>query len=573
MNHRWRLITPPQYLIEEVSKELAIPPLIARVLINRGIKTPEEAERFLSPSLRHLPDPFLMKDMEKGVERIVRAIQKQERIAVYGDYDADGITATSLLIDFLRSLGLDPLYYIPNRLKEGYGLNAQAINEIALRGVTLLICVDCGVGNREEVQLAHRLRMDTIVVDHHEVPTLPSPAYATLNPLQPDCPFPFKGLAGVGVAFYLLIALRSRLRGYSFWKGIPEPNLRCYLDLVALGTIADIVPLCDTNRVLVTYGMRELQRGMRPGIKALKQVSGIGEEEISTGHVSFRLAPRLNAGGRLGDGRVGVELLLTDIPRDAERLAALLDEANRERQRLEDNIYAEALDLIKKQGLQRRLGLVLYSERWHPGVIGIVASRIAEEFSRPTIIISLDGDLGKGSARSVAGFHLYEGLQRCQGYLLGFGGHRYAAGLKISRDKIAALCEVFDQVVKGELGDAPPFPTLNIDAEVDLKELTPEVLPYLYALPPYGLANPKPIFATRQKVLFRDIRVLGKETLKFYVQEPGGTVFEVIGFGMGGLTSMLPVFGRIAFSPIVNEWQGERRFQLELRDVEVDSKG
>jgi single-stranded-DNA-specific exonuclease len=572
MNVRWEVFNCPVRLKEELSKELDIPPLVAQLLIKRGITKPQEGQKFLSPDLHQLYNPFRMKDMEKAVERVICALQQKEHISIYGDYDADGITACTLLIDFLCSLGIRSSYYIPKRLTEGYGLNPEAVKKIAAQGAKLLICVDCGVSNQEEIQLARQLGMDTIVVDHHQVPPLPSPAFALLDPLQPDCPFPFKGLAGVGVAFHLVVALRSRLRDSAFWVDSVEPNLRRYLDLVALGTIADVVPLVDINRVLVTYGLKQLGKSLRPGFKALKEVSGIGKEEISTGDVAFRLAPRLNAGGRMADGQMGVELLLAHDYGQARSIAAELDQANRERQGIEERTYKEAKEVIERDGLENRKSLVLSSDEWHPGVIGIVASRLAEEFWRPVILIAVDGDAGKGSARSIVGFHLYEGLQECEEHLRGFGGHKYAAGLKISRDKIQAFRASFEEAVKSKLGDAAPTPTISIDAEVELGEITPEFLSYLSFFPPYGPTNPKPIFSTKEKLPIRDIRILGNDTLKFTLSARQRT-YEVIGFGMGTLSSQLPTEVRIAFHPKMNDWQGVKRLQLELKAVERDCEG
>ncbi|MCJ7664070.1 MAG: single-stranded-DNA-specific exonuclease RecJ [Desulfobacterales bacterium] len=572
MKMRWDVFHCPVRLKEELSKKLDIPPLVAQLLIKRGITNPQDGEKFLSPVLHHLYNPFLMKDMDKGVDRVISALQKREQISIYGDYDADGITACALLIDFLRSLGLKPAYYIPHRLTEGYGLNPEAVKKVAAHGAKLLICVDCGISDREEIHLAQQLGMDTIVVDHHQVPPLPSPAYAVLDPLQPDCPFPFKGLAGVGVAFHLVMALRTRLRERAFWLDSAEPNLRRYLDLVALGTIADVVPLVDINRVLVMYGLKELEDTVRPGLISLKEVSHIGKEGISTGSVAFRLAPRLNAGGRVANGQKGVELLLADEYGQARGIAEELDQANRERQGIEERIYKEAKEVIERDGIFNRKSLVLSSNDWHPGVIGIVASRLAEEFWRPTILIALEGNAGKGSARSIVGFHVYEGLQECEKHLLGFGGHKYAAGLQISRDKIQAFRDGFEEAVKRKLGDADLMPTISVDAEVDLGDITPELLRHLSFFPPYGPGNPRPIFATKEKLPIRDIRILGKDTVKFALRGKQRS-YEVIGFGMGTLGPQLPSEARIAFHPKVNDWQGVKRLQLELRDVETDNEG
>jgi single-stranded-DNA-specific exonuclease len=569
---KWDIFHCPPELRDELSKKLAIPPLVAQLLIKRGITDHQEGERFLAPLLQHLHDPFHMKDMDKGVDRLVQAVHKRDTITIYGDYDVDGMTACALLVAFLGSLGMNPSYYIPHRLKEGYGLNADAVKELAAQGTKLLICVDCGISDRDEILLAQQLGMDTIVVDHHEAPPLPSPAYAVLDPLQPDCCFPFKGLAGVGVAFHLVIALRSRLREQGFWRDSAEPNLRRYLDLVALGTIADIVPLVDANRVLVAHGLHELRQTQRPGLIALTEVSGIGAEEISPGHVGFRLAPRLNAGGRMGSAHRGVELLLAEDYALASRVAAELDQANKERQGIEERIYREAKEIIARNGLGDRRSIVLSSDEWHPGVIGIVASRIAEEFWHPTILIALDGDEGKGSARSIGGFHLYKSLQECRDHLVSLGGHTYAAGLKISRDKIHTLQESFEEAVRRNVGDEDLMPTIAIDGEIDLGEITPELLHYLSLFPPYGPSNPKPIFSTRESLPIQDIRTLGRNTLKFTMRE-STTTYEAIGFGMGHQSQQLTSQAKIAFHPRINEWQGVQRLQLELKAVETDAEG
>jgi single-stranded-DNA-specific exonuclease len=368
------------------------------------------------------------------------------------------------------------------------------------------------------------------------------------------------------------MALRTRLRERAFWLDSAEPNLRRYLDLVALGTIADVVPVVDINRVLVMYGLKELEDTVRPGLISLKEVSRIGKGEISTGSVAFRLAPRLNAGGRVANGQMGVELLLADEYGHARSIAAELDQANRERQGIEERMYKEAKEVIGRDGLSNRKSLVLSSDDWHPGVIGIVAARLAEEFWRPTILIALKGDAGKGSARSIAGFHVYEGLQECEEHLLGFGGHKYAAGLQISRDKIQDFRDCFEEAVKRKWGAMDFMPTIVIDAEVDLGEITPELLNYLSFFPPYGSANPRPIFSTKEKLPIRDIRILKKDTVKFALREKQRS-YEVIGFGMGTLGPKLPSEVRIAFHPKVNDWQGAKRLQLELRDVETDSEG
>lgn len=572
INLRWNIFHCPAELREQLSRQLDIPPLVAQLLIKRGITDAWEGKKFLSPSLNHLYDPFLMKNVDRGAERIIKAIKRREKILIYGDYDVDGITACALLVDFLRSLGAQTSYYIPNRLEEGYGLNAEAVKRFGDQKVGLLICVDCGISDQEGIRLAQQLGMDTIVVDHHEVPAQLPPAYAILNPLQPDCPFPFKGLAGVGVTFNLVVALRSRLRNLGSWREEGEPNLRRYLDFVSLGTIADIVPLVDVNRVLVKFGLKELKETVKPGILALKEVSGIRRGEISTGQVAFRLAPRLNAGGRVASGQKGVGLLLEREYAQAQRIAEELDQANRERQSIEERIYREAKEIIQQEELGRQRSLVLSSDGWHPGVVGIVAAKLAEEFWRPTVLIALDGYEGKGSARSVVGFHLYEGLKECEKHLLALGGHKYAAGLKISRDKLRPFSEGFERVVNEKARDEDLTPTIFVDAEVDLAEITVELLNHLSLLPPHGPANPKPLFSTRNRLPVHDVRTVGEDSLKFKMRERGET-YEIIGFGMGYLSPTLPSELRIAFHPQMNEWEGLKRLQLELRAVEIDHEG
>ena len=566
---KWDLFQCPDAVRERLCEELSVPPLIAQLLIKRGITSKEDGEKFLYPRLHNLYDPFLMKDMSKGVARTIQAIEHKEHITIYGDYDADGVTACALLVDFLRELGMSPSYYIPNRLQEGYGLNLDAIEKIAAQGTRLLICVDCGIADRVEIERARQLGIDTVVLDHHEVPSHPSPAIAVLDPHQSDCLFPFKGLAGVGVAFYFVIALRSKLREAGYWSQMTEPYLRHYLDLVALGTIADIVPLIDTNRVLVTFGLRALEESDRPGIIALKAISGIDTREITTAQVAFRLAPRLNAGGRMGNATLGVDLLLSKDHEEARKIANSLDQYNRKRQSIEEGIYNDAKKIIMRDGYLNHKSLILSSSEWHPGVTGIVASRLAEEFVRPTILISFDGDKGKGSARSVAGFHIYEALLECADQLVGFGGHKYAAGLKIQRDMVNQFRVSFENVIRRKLGVDEFIKPIAIDAEIDLEDITPNFLHYLSLFEPCGQANQKPLFATREKLSIIDIKILRQNTLKFILKKDEKK-YDVIGFGMAELGPKLSNTTKIAFHPTVNKWQGVKRIQLELKDVVFD---
>ncbi|MBI3801666.1 MAG: single-stranded-DNA-specific exonuclease RecJ, partial [Deltaproteobacteria bacterium] len=378
--------------------------------------------------------------MSRATERLLHARAHGERVCVYGDYDVDGVTGSSQLLLFLRELGMQPDLYIPHRTREGYGLNSLAVKLIAERGTKVMVTADCGATAHTEISLAQRRGIDVIVCDHHHVPEQRPPAYAVLNPMEKECAFSFTGLSGAGVVFYLLMGLRMRLRE----QGEEQvPDLRRYLDLVTLGTVADLVPLVEENRVLVTYGLREIARSQRPGIRALKEVSG--DAEVSSSYIGFRLGPRLNAGGRLAEAQKAVELLTTTDGERARVLAADLDQENRARQGIEEQILNQAVAMVSAwPDLAERRSIVLASTEWHPGVIGIVASRLVERFNRPTFLIALDGSRGKGSGRSPKTFHLYEGLKACAELLEGYGGHRQAAGLSIKAELVTVLAERFE---------------------------------------------------------------------------------------------------------------------------------
>ena len=539
-------------------------PLIVRLLAGRGITGPDAADRFLAPALAHLHDPFLLLGMDRAVTRLVDAISAHERICIYGDYDVDGVTSVALLVEFLSGVGADVHYYIPRRLDEGYGLSCDGIERIAADGAKVIITVDCGITAVAEARLCADLGLDLIITDHH-MPgeTLPE-AFSVINPLQPGCAFPFKQLAGVGVAFNLAAALRSRLRSSGFFARVAEPNLRTCLDLVALGTIADVVPLVDVNRIFAAYGLRELTAGERIGVKALKEVAGV-DGEVGCGAVGFRLAPRLNAAGRLEDAAPGVELLLTRDFRRAQALAAELDAGNAERQALEQEILSDALAMVTgRPELADRKSIVLASEAWHPGVIGIVASRLVDLFHRPTILIALKEGNGRGSGRSIPSFHLHDALHACSEHLLKFGGHRHAAGLAIEEATLAAFVDSFDAIADGLLSPEDLTPVLAIDAELAAGELDMELAGVLDRLAPFGMGNPEPVFMLRgARVTAR--RILKERHLKLQL-ETGGRRFDAIGFNMAHHGEEAPLID-VAFTLQVNEWNGRRSLQLRLRDL------
>jgi single-stranded-DNA-specific exonuclease len=560
---RWSVKEAEPALVERLAREINIPAPVAAILVNRGIVEPDEALRFLSPSLASIHDPFLLLGMDKGVSRLSSALEKGETVCVYGDYDVDGITAVALLIDFFRRIGLSCFYHIPLRLEAGYGLSEDGINSIAARGARVIITVDCGITSVVEAELCASLGIDLIVTDHHMPGATIPAAFAVINPLQPGCPFPFKYLAGVGVAFFLMMALRSRLRKEGHFAARSEPNLREYLDLVALGTVADIVPLLDENRLFVRYGLAELTTARRTGIQALKEAAGV-KGEVNCGAVGFRLAPRLNAAGRLEDAALGVELLLCEERQRSRAMAAELDAGNTERQALEQAILREALAMVRENPhLRRRKSIVLASETWHPGVIGIVASRIVDMFHRPTILIALQDGTGKGSGRSIPNFHLYDALNACSGLLVKFGGHKYAAGLSIDEATLEGFVESFDEVAGGLLSPADLIPELSIDALLRPEEITMELAETLAGLAPFGIGNPEPVFLL-EGARVKDSRVMKEHHLKLRL-EAGGGELEAIGFNMAEGRD-IPEMVAVAFSLQINEWNGRKSVQLRLRD-------
>jgi single-stranded-DNA-specific exonuclease len=565
---RWRVAEPDECLVAALSRECSVSPLAAALLVNRGIERPDAAKRFLSSSLAELHDPFLLLDMEKAVERLKDAIINGERICVYGDYDVDGVTSVTLLTSFLRTLGVDCVYHIPNRLEDGYGLSATGIRSAFDSGARLIVTADCGITACAEAELCASLGIDLIITDHHtpsgEIPS----ALAVINPLRPGCLFPFKSLAGVGVVFNLVIALRSCLRAAGFFEGRNEPNLREYLDLVALGTIADIVPLVDENRILVSHGLRELTVASRTGVRALKTVSGINGD-VDCGAVGFRLAPRLNAAGRLEDAATGVELLLTDDGALAASLAGELNASNEERQCLEQSIILDALEKLRcDPAMATRKSIVLASASWHHGVIGIVASRLVDLFHRPTILIALEGEHGKGSGRSIPGFHLHEALSACSQHLVRFGGHKYAAGLTVGVETLRSFIERFDEIAEAALAVEDLLPELRIDAELAPEQISLQTAEEITSLEPFGMGNPRPVF------LLRNVGVLQKSVLKEkHVRlrlVAGGLDFEAIGFN---LAEGFPDHDTldVAFSLDINVWNGKRSARLRIKDVRASA--
>ena len=565
MEKRWALCHLDADRSTTLSRRLGISALTAQVLINRGIDEPESARAFLAPSLADLHNPQLLKGIGEAVGRIESAIEEREKITVFGDYDVDGTTSTALLVLFLRELGSECNYYIPDRLKEGYGLNAEAVKSLSASGTRLIITVDNGISSYDETVLASSLGVDIIITDHHQLPHKTPPALAVINPCQEDCSYQFKSLAGVGVVFNLVAALRTHLREKGYWNKGKEPNLKKYLDLAALGTIADIVPLLETNRLFAHFGLRELSSSSRPGIRALKRVSAIDDGEVNAGKVGFQLAPRLNAAGRLSKADVGVRLLMTEDENEAAALAEKLDHENVERRSIEKEIFEDALAIVEREGLDKLSSIVIASEEWHPGVIGIVASRLVERYYLPTLLISIKDGEGKGSARSIAAFHLFEGLKECSDHLLGFGGHKYAAGFSIKEDKIKGFADAFDAVVHKTLEPEDFTPSIKIDATLNPGDIDESLVSDLEKMLPFGPSNPEPVFLSEGVEVMEAI-ILKDAHLKMKL-DAAGSPLDAIAFNMKDKGIKAGDRISIVFSPRFNLWRGRKSIQLIVKDI------
>ncbi len=565
-NKRWKLrpAIEPQEQIVERSRKYGIPPLVASILSKRGISNLDE---YIIPELNKLYDPFLMKDMEQAVKRIVSAIQNKETVYVYGDYDVDGITSTAILTHFLRSQGVPALYYIPDRLQEGYGVNCNAVEEIAAKGATLLITVDCGISSVKEVEKAKAIGLDVIITDHHECKEELPDAVAVLNPKRPDCNYPFKQLAGVGVVFKLLQALFMELKIHM------QTLFDAYLDITAIGTVADVMPLMSENRMILKNGLERLTYTENKGLRALIQQAGVGANPITAGTIGFVLAPRINAAGRVGDPKCAVELLLSEVDKTAEEYALFLDESNRSRQNAEQDIFKEALAMLESDSrLKEESVLVLAHEGWHHGIIGIVASKITERFHKPCILISLDETTGKGSGRSIKNFNLFAALTECQAHLIKFGGHELAAGLTVAREQIELFRQKINAYAKEVLQPEDYIPEIVIDAELPISYLNLNTIDKISVMAPYGMGNASPVFVCRN-LRVTGMRLLsGGKHIKLTLSDGRCTV-NAIGFSMGELGKTISIRDMvdIVFTLDSNVYHGERQAQILLKDVRLAS--
>lgn len=538
-----------------------IPPLAALVLCARGLNTAENARAFLASGPELLQEPMDMQDMNRAVERIQRALSAGETIAVYGDYDVDGITSTCLLTNYLRSQGGCVIPYIPDRLEEGYGLNREAVTVLKGKGVSLIITVDCGITAVEEADYAASIGLDVVITDHHECKSELPKAVAVVDPHRRDCPYPFKHLAGVGVALKLVLALGGPDRR--------EELLQTYVDLAAIGTVADVMAVVGENRAIVRMGLERIQKTGRPGLCALLHEAGLDGRPLTSGTIGYTLAPRINASGRMGQAGLAAELLLTQDAARAQALAAGLCSLNRERQAIEAVIFRQCVDMVEAMPASQRYALVLAGGGWHQGVVGIVASRLAEKYACPTFVICLQDGRGKGSCRSFGGFNLFAALERCAGLLEGFGGHELAAGFMILEENIPAFRKEMNDCVMERTGGAEMVSTLKIDAEIpDTALLSLEGVEGLEILEPYGSCNPRPVFSLSGCTVTAVSEVGGGRHLKLKLAA-GGRSFDAIFFSVNLAEAEIRPGDRVdvAFYPQINEYRGWRSVQLQINDL------
>ena len=564
---RWELDKADTEKAALLALELEGSPLVGRLLVLRGITDPEAAQNFLNPRLSQLHDPYLMAGMDRSVERLNRAIANKEKILIYGDYDVDGTTAVVVLLAGLERLGARVDIHIPDRLKDGYGMRVPVVERAAAEGVTVLLSVDTGIREHEVVARAQELGIDCVITDHHLPKESLPPAYALLNPRRLDCQYPDKNLSGVGVAFKLVQGLLG--------DRMSDALLQSFLKIVAIGTIADVVPLQGENRVIAKFGLEGLRRPAAPGLTALMEVARLDGKTPTSGDIAFRVAPRMNAAGRMEDAGKVIELLRTSDAVKARKIAGHLDQLNSDRQRAEESILSEIDERVKAQPeIGERYSLVFAGDGWHRGVIGIVAQRVVERHYRPTLVIGVEDGVGQGSGRSIANFHLLNALTDCESVFERFGGHAAAAGFTLERNRIEELRERFEAYARRTLEPQDLVPLLRVDAEVDLDQMDWPVYEQLKRMEPFGMGNPTPVFVARGLRLALPPRVVGEKHLKLRVAN-GARDLDAIGWRKGEQAKLL---GRgeavdLAFTLDENTWQGMTSLQMVIKDLQVGGIG
>jgi single-stranded-DNA-specific exonuclease len=569
MPFRWVYPDPGgEASVRSMAEQLNVPANIARLLLLRNINTYDQARSFFRPEHEKLHDPYLMKDMRKAADRLSDAIRNHEKVVIYGDYDVDGTTATSILYTFLKSFGLETEYYIPHRFKEGYGINPDGIRYAMKEGAHLIVSVDCGITAVEEARFAKENGIDLIICDHHTVGDEIPDAVAVLDPKRPDCNYPFDGLSGAGVGFKLLQATVQKL-------GLPDTLPDRYLDLVAISVASDIVPMVDENRILMRRGLEIINNNPRVGIKALLERINIPPESVSTSTIVFSIGPRINAAGRMGDATAAVELMIASDPGSAESYASELERINKKRRTTDSNTMDQAVELLENQfDVDELSSMVLHHPEWHLGVIGIVASRLVDTYYRPAIMLSTVEGKIKGSARSIKGFNIYEALKRCEDLLEQFGGHEFAAGLTMEAENLDEFRQRMDRIACELLSEHDFLPELQIDAEINLAKMDMKFWKLLSQFEPFGPGNLRPVFVSKDVCIEGVPTIVGNGHLKMKVRQGNSAVMDAIGFNMH---EYLPTIRNcdenridVAYVLEENHWNGRRTIQMRLKDIHVE---
>jgi len=571
MKKNWHIRRPDPKKVSRLTKSLNCYPVTAAVLVNRDILTEKSAYDFINVSLKNLHPPFALKETDAAVHRIYEAIMAKEKILIFGDYDVDGITATVLLLDFFRDIGADVTYYIPHRVTEGYSIQPRHILKHAVpKQIGLIITTDCGSSSHQAVESARNFGIDIIITDHHNIADNIPSALAVINPKRKDCTSGLEHLAGVGVAFFLLICLRKYLRDKGFWQNRKEPNLKKFCDLVTLGTVADMVPLVADNRIFCKTGLEVIVSNQRPGLSALMEVSAINKNHADTEDVAFRLAPRINAAGRIDHASKAVELLTATDTACAANLAAELNALNQKRQQKEKQILEDIQGYLKMSPeILDQTSLVLAQPDWHAGILGIVASRITEIYNRPTVLITIEDGLGKGSARSIPELNLYESLVQCNEHLESFGGHAMAAGLTIRAERIPEFQNAFEKAIQRQSQGKDLIPKIWIDTELDFAQISDALIDELESLMPFGTGNPEPLFMARDIEVVTS-KMVGKYHRRMLLRQSTGNLrptFTAIHFNVDVQTSQKDRFDQIVFKLQWNRWNGRKTAQIVIEDL------
>ncbi len=571
MNKNWVIKAPGnEDTINSLSRDLEIEKSLARLLVQRGITNREEALEFFHPDLSNLHDPYLMKDMDLAVKRILEAEQAGEKVMVYGDYDVDGTTAVSLIYSFFRNRFREVGYYIPDRYHEGYGISLKGIDHAAELGCTLIIALDCGIKAVEKIDYAKMKGIDFIICDHHNPGDVIPAAVAVLDPKQEGCSYPYKELSGCGVGLKLIQA-------YCMETGLPAGMINEYLDLAVVSIASDIVPITGENRILAFYGLKKLNEDPSTGLKAIREVAGIRCKEIDVEDIVFKIGPRINAAGRMESGRKAVDLLVSDQPEEAEIISKKINSYNLDRRNIDSEITRQAIEMIRSDPrMQERNSTVLYNPAWHKGVIGIVASRLLEYFYKPTVILTRSNGLATGSARSVNGFDLYQAIESCSDLLINFGGHKYAAGLTMKVKDVPQFTERFDEIVSENITPEQLIPVVEIDTELQLKEINEGFFETLKKFKPFGPENMNPVFLSENVVdngYGRTVGTNGEHLKLTLIQEENPfKVFPAIAFHQGKIFQKISngIPFDICYQIMENEFRGTVNLQINIMDIKLD---